>query len=93
MSKTIAEHMVDVLRGHGCDAVMYGDCGLLDACAERCTHTTLMDAHPMNRHKRILDALDASDLFEKSYDKLSGFRGVSLVRCFHLKDNSDSQEG
>lgn len=62
---TIAEHMCDVLIENDFTSVMWGDCWLMDECALRCTHTTLIDAHPLDRHKRILDALCRSPLFEK----------------------------
>lgn len=73
--RTIAEHMRDVLIENDCEGVMWGDCGLLDECADRATHTTLMKAHALDRHQRILNALDRSPLFEKFYIKLP-------IRCF-----------
>ena len=84
MNKTIADHMVDVVNEYDTGGVMYGDCSLLDFCAERCTHTTLMDAHPMNRHIRILNAVDRSDKFIKSYISLNGV-GLGDCRKFKLK--------
>ena len=92
--KTIAEHMADVLREQGCDEVWCRDVGLLDMCAERCTHTTLMDAYIPDRHKRIFDALEKSPLFRKEIIWLPG-RGMGNVRAFHLvevKPGSDKDE-
>lgn len=65
--KTIVEHMLDVLHENGCAAVMWGDIHLLDDCATRCTHTSLMRLPPWTRHAKILDALGRSPLFEKSF--------------------------
>lgn len=69
--KNIANIMRDVLLENGCDSVMYGDVRLLDECAKKATHTTLMKAHPLDRHERILRALDSSPLFEKFYIRIS----------------------
>ena len=44
-TKTIAQHMRDILTEYGCGGVMWGDVCLLDDCAERCTHTGLLDMH------------------------------------------------
>ena len=68
--RTIAEHMRDVIIENECTGVMWGDCVLLDECGSRATHTTLMKAHPLDRHQRILNALEGSPLFEKFYIKL-----------------------
>lgn len=68
--QTIAEHMRDVLIDNECNSVMWGDCRLLDECADRATHTTLMEAHPLDRHIRVLNSLERSNLFEKFYIKL-----------------------
>lgn len=68
--QSIAKHMQDVLIENGCEGVMWGDRILLDECADRATHTTLMETHPLDRHQRILNALEHSALFEKFYIKL-----------------------
>jgi hypothetical protein len=86
---TIAEHMREVLLETDNAAVMWGDVHLLDDCASRCIHTTLMEAHPMVRHKRILDALDHSSLFEKHYVRVDLWNGRGYagrhVRYFKLR--------
>lgn len=84
MSKTISDNMVDVLNDYECDGVMYGDCGLLDFCANRCKHTTLMKKHPLDRHVQIFNALDKSHKFKKTYISHNA-RGLGKVRCFWLK--------
>ena len=89
--KTIAEHMRDVLietnsgDGKGKYIVMWGDLHNLDECASRCKHTNLMKLHPINRHQRILNALERSKLFRKFFVRITGFRGLSLVRAFETK--------
>jgi hypothetical protein len=90
VSKTIAEHMRDVLIELDMPGVMWGDCGLLDDCASRCVHTTLMDAHPLDRHARILGALERSPLFTKGYIMLGVRRNGGDVRCrmFTLKERA-----
>jgi len=68
--KTIADITVEVLNETDNPGVMFGDCGLLDMIAVKCTHTTLMKAHPLDRHTRILSALENDDRFEKYYVKI-----------------------
>ena len=91
MKPTIADVARDILIEEEQPAVMYGDVVLLDmigvACDER-IGTTLCDrggkwTHPLNRHKRILDALDSKrgqELFDKFYDRHERWR------IFRLKD-------
>lgn len=83
--KTIVDHMVDVLKEKDISVVGWGDFGILDECASRCSHTTLMDSPIDKRHQRVLNALEKSDKFEKCYFKgptsLSGYR---LLRRFRL---------
>lgn len=86
MRKTIAEHMRDVLLENECDGVMFGDTRLLDQCAQRCTHTNLMDKHPMLRHTRILTACENSELFVKRYYRPRGIPGNSWWRSLFLKE-------
>ena len=89
--KTIAEHMRDVLIENDCGdgkgkySVMYGDVYLLDYCAVRCKHTNLMKLHPLDRHQRILNALEKSKLFKKFFVRITGARGFSLVRAFEFE--------
>lgn len=90
MRKTISEHMSDVLKQTGNPSVMWGDCGLLDMCAARCTHTNLMNLHPLKRHNRILTALEISPLFEKRYIQIQfATVGNRDVRSFKLKESTD----
>lgn len=83
--KTIAEHMVDVLTERGIKVIGWGDYGLLDECASRCTHTTLMKTHMNARHQRILNAIERSDKFEKHYvEGPTVMRGRRWLRQFKL---------
>lgn len=86
--KTIADITIEVLKETGNSGVMWGDTYLLDEIAIKCTHTNLVghEVHPLNRHKRILDALDKDDRFEKFYIRMRGMKG-NLWRSFRLKDS------
>ena len=82
-TKTIAQHMRDVLTEYGCGGVMWGDVCLLDEAAERCTHTGLMDMHPMTRHPIMLTACQKSGLFETWYVNVGSHS--KQVRSLRLK--------
>jgi len=94
-SKTIADITAEVLKETDNPGIMYGDVTLLDMIANRCTHTTLMRkkdgkfTHPLNRHKRILDALDNDERFEKFYIRMRGMRGNQLWRSFKLRKEGE----
>lgn len=96
--KTIAEHMRDVLietdsgDGKGKYSVMYGDVYNLDECAMRCKHTNLMELHPLDRHQRILNALERSKLFRKFLVRITGIRGLSLVRAFETEMKEEREQ-
>ena len=83
--KTIADITIEVLNETDNPGVMFGDTRLLDMIAERCTHTNLMDKHPMLRHTRILTALEKDNRFEKYYVKIGEVRGNQSWRSFELK--------
>lgn len=93
MRKTIADIAVEVLRETDNPGIMHGDVVLLDMIAVRATHTTLMKrkdgkyTHPLNRHKRILDALGKDPRFEKYYITMPGLIGNPYWRSFKLKEN------
>lgn len=86
MKKTIAQHAKEYLLANGFDAVMWGDVWNLDAIAEQCTHTNLLSLHPLNRHTRILNALEKSDLFiKKVVIGKPGYRGNQATRVFTIR--------
>ena len=82
--KTIADYVVEVLQETDNPGIMFGDVTLFDMIAERCTHTNLMDKHPMVRHSRILDALEKDERFEKYYVHMRGIGGNPNWRSFKL---------
>ena len=92
MRKTIADIAVEVLKETDNPGIMHGDVHLLDMIAKRATHTTLMRrkdgtcTHPLNRHKRILDALGRDPRFEKYYISMPGLVGNPYWRSFKLKE-------
>lgn len=71
----------DYLVANGFDAVAWGDTYNLDAIAHLCTHTNLANLHPLTRHKRLLDYLERSPLFEKRYYRLQ-----RLCRVFYVRE-------
>ena len=83
--KTIADFTIEVLNETDNPGVMFGDTVLLDMIASRCTHTNLMEKHPMIRHNRILNALQRDERFEKFYVKMNGYWGNQRWRSFELK--------
>jgi hypothetical protein len=86
MKKTIAQHAKEYLVENGHNGVMWGDTWLLDAIADRCIHTNLTILHPLNRHTRILNALEKSSLFEKKVViGKPGYRGNQTTRVFMIK--------
>lgn len=82
-TKTITEHMLDILAENGRNGIMWGDTDLLDYCAERSTHTNLMTKHPLDRHPAILTACERSGFFKKYYINLGGQH--KRVRSLMLK--------
>lgn len=85
MKKTIADIAYEHLIETDNPGVMWGDHILLDEIAIKCTHTNLMNSHPLARHKRILDALEKDTRFEKQFIKMRGMRGNQIWRSFEIK--------
>lgn len=84
IGKDIASTAIDVLTKEGYDSVMWGDCGLLDDIAVA-YNKQILDLHPLERHPRILSALERSGKFEKWFIRLNGKRGNNYVRCMKIK--------
>jgi len=84
--RTIADITIEVLNETDNPGVMFGDVTLLDMIAVKCTHTNLMEKHPLTRHNRILNALQRDSRFEKFYVRMRGMRGNQLWRSFKLKE-------
>lgn len=85
---SIAEYMKEVLIENDSDTVGWGSLDILDECSSRCTHTNLNELHPLERHARILNALDRSKLFTKFFFRLDIFQNNQsrLVRGFTLTE-------
>lgn len=84
--KSIADYTIEVLKETDNPGVMWGDVTLLDMISKRCMHSKISERgkgaiHPLDRHKRILDALDRDVRFEKYYLKVP-----FLCRSFKLKE-------
>lgn len=72
--KTIAEHMIDVLTENNLAGVWMGSPDLIHECADR---ANVKAAHPLNVIQSVLNALDASPLFEKSYIRAIAMTGTT----------------
>ena len=79
MRKTIAETMKEVLEADNVSFAAWGYPDNMDRCAELLGQK-YVDLHPLERHRRILNALEKSPLFIKRYVRMH-----RLVRCFWLK--------
>ena len=79
--------MVETLEKNDLYAVMWGDTHLLDECAQLTGLKKLQTLHPLNRHQRILNALDRSPLFVKYYIPLQfgPYDQTRDVRLFYIK--------
>lgn len=78
----IASTMKEILINRHRTCVWFGDLSLLEECAKRANINT---SHPQKTIQKILNALDRSPLFIKSYiiSDLSGRK--RKYRCFSLK--------
>lgn len=88
---TIAEIMRDILIETDNPAVMYGDCGLLDSCANRAGMQ--IDWPPMKRWRKVLAALERSKSGQALFEKrlVAGRRGVPgnpVLRSFLLRSKA-----
>jgi len=76
---TIVEAMIDTLQTAGRDTVWWGDCDLLDQCAQQAgLYDRPGHTHPLAIHARVLQALDRHPAFRKGYIRHAGHR----TRCF-----------
>lgn len=82
--KSIAEHARDVLIEQGRTCIAWGDPDALDEISHRSIHTNLRQLHIPIRHKRILDALDCSPLFEKYLFRVCVGNREGIARAFKL---------
>lgn len=83
--KTVVEHMIDVLWEQHRSVVSFGERALLDECARRCTHTTLMEVSPGERDNRIFAALENSGKFNKSFTFSRGSTPQTKRRDYRVR--------
>lgn len=82
MNNKIAVNMKEILISHNLTSVWYGDILLIEECAKKSMINT---KHPTKTIQRILNALDNSTLFEKSYITADFSGRKRRYRCFTLK--------
>ena len=88
--KTIAEHMRDVLVERGFDSVIWGDVGPV---SQAITRAGVKAGHPLDRHQRVINALERSPLFEKRLVHAMDSRGRRrVVRGFKLIASTASHD-
>lgn len=89
--KTIAMHMADILRETGDVGVWMGSPDLIHECAAR---AGLPDRHPLHTIQSVLNALEYSPLFKKTYLRASAMTGrldrEVKYRYFELLDKEIS---
>ncbi len=67
MSKTIDKQMVEILGEMHSKRIHANETELLDECAARLGANKLMELESKQRHSIILDALEKSPLFQKTF--------------------------
>ncbi len=82
MKMTIAYAMHEIMINQNRKSIWYGDLDLIEKCAKACH---LSKKHPQKTIQSILNGLDYSDLFRKTYI-YADFNGCKRrYRCFQLK--------
>jgi len=83
MKKTIAQNMFEIMKQNNITLIWYGDIDIIEKCAKQ---SGVLKKHPQNTINTILNALDKSSLFTKSYIT-SDFNGyIRKYRAFSIKD-------
>ena len=77
----IAYHMKQKMNQNGRDSVWYGDIQMIEECAEECG---VIQSHPKKTINVVLNALDKSPLFVKTYifSDINGSR--RKYRCYKI---------
>lgn len=70
--KTIAMHMADVLKENNQIGVWMGSPDLIHECADR---ADMRQQHPLDVIQAVLNALEYSPMFKKSYIRASAMTG------------------
>ncbi len=73
------------------DTITRGDCATLDDIADRSGFLALHPMHPLDRHIRVLNALERDPRFEKFLFRCVDSGGVRerLVRAFRLRKTDE----
>ena len=79
---TIAEQVRSVMLATDTKYIWFGANDILDSCA---VQLNMCHLHPMKRTQRILNALEYSPEFKKSYMKIEHNGRLRRVRCFFLQ--------
>ena len=79
---TIAQEMKKILTEQNRESVWFGDIDLIEQCYNNLYSKSI---HPYNKIQYVLNALDRSQLYEKSYiiSDISGY--TRKYRCFKIK--------
>lgn len=85
-SINVASYVKQKLIGINRNTIWYGDIQIIEECAEECGIKT---SHPLKTITTVLNALDRSPLFSKSYI-FSDINGVKRkYRCFSIKEEAE----
>lgn len=82
----IAYHMKQKMNQNGRDSVWYGDIQMIEECAEECG---VIQSHPKKTIKAVLNALDRSPLFIKSYIFADINGSKRKYRCFSIVEKAE----
>ncbi len=64
MKQTIAQNMLQIMKQRGVSLIWYGDIEIIEECAKK---SGVLKKHPKNTIQTILNSLDKSPIFKKSY--------------------------
>jgi hypothetical protein len=81
MSKTLAAHMLDIMKDEGIDYVHLGEKKLLEKCSVKCGSPKLNSLPDKKKYHRIMNALEKSGLFKKITIQRPDKPAVT-ARCF-----------
>ena len=91
MKTSIAKNMVNILIAHNRTTVWYGDIDLIEECALK---SNIISKHPKTKIQYVLNALDKSSYFCKSYivSDISGrkreYRGFKLYASHSIEPSN-----
>ena len=89
MKTAIGTAMLELMREHEIDRVMWGDAWLLDTAFSK-SGSQAKVRHPLNRWQTVLNALSKDSRFEKHFIKIdlwiNGCYRDRFVRCFKPKE-------